>query len=216
MINKIKSQKILEILKSLYPDAQTSLSNFSNTWEFLVAVILSAQCTDARVNLVTKKLFKKYKTISDYANCNLKELEKDIYLTGFYKSKAKYIKKSAKIILEKYKGQVPNTIDELIALPGVGRKTANVILGNAFHKPEGIAVDTHVKRIAKRLRFSKQTDPVKIEEDLKKIFDKQDWTRLTHLFIYHGRAICTAYNPKCENCALRKYCKYYKENKNNQ
>ncbi len=210
MDKKDKAKKILKILKNLYPHTKTSLSNFSSNWEFLVAVILSAQCTDERVNKVTRKLFKKYKTIDDYAQANLKQLEKDIYSTGFYKNKAKNIKKSAKIILEKYDGKVPNDMQLLIKLPGVGRKTANVILSNAFNNPQGIAVDTHVTRLSFRLGLTKSKDPKIIEQDLMKLFDRKDWIKLTHLFIYHGRALCTAKNPKCNKCPLKNVCRYYK------
>lgn len=220
--------RILNILKKTYPDAKIVL-NYKTNWELLVAVILSAQCTDRMVNKVTAKLFKKYPTLDTYMNANPKEFEQDIRSTGFYKNKAKNILKTAKIIYEKYQGELPRTLAELITLPGVARKTANVILGNAYKVVEGIAVDTHVARISQRLRlvdlkkigggrnkvkvpgkntidFIKDANAEKIEKYLMRIIPKKDWFRFTYLIIDHGRAICKAQNPKCSNCPLKSLC----------
>lgn len=200
-----REQKILQLLKQHYPNAKIIL-NYSNNWELLVAVILSTQCTDTMVNRVTEKLFKRYKTIEDCANANLFELEQDIRSTGFYKNKAKNIKAAAMMILEKFKGHVPRTMNELIMLPGVARKTANIVLGNAYGVVEGIAVDTHVGRLSQRLGFSKFSNPDKIEQDLMQLFDKKDWFTLAYLLIEHGRKICVAKKPKCEQCFLNTLC----------
>ncbi len=200
-----KAKKIYSILKKIYPKAKIAL-NYSNNWELTVAVILSAQCTDKRVNIVTEKLFKKYRTIGDYANANLEEFQQDIRSTGFYRNKAKNIIASANIILKKFDGKVPDTMEELLELKGVARKTANVVLGNAYGKVEGIAVDTHVRRLSQRLGFTKKNDPVKIEQDLMKIFPKDNWYQLTYLLIEHGRAICDAKNPRCDECPLKELC----------
>lgn len=203
---------VLSLLKKHYPRARISLT-YSNNWELLVAVMLSAQCTDKMVNTVTAKLFKKYKSIEDYANADIHELENDIRSTGFYRNKAKNIQAAAKMVLEKFNGEVPRTMNELTKLPGVARKTANVVLGNAYQIFEGIAVDTHVRRLAQRLGLSRNTDPNKIEQDLMKLFDpakdgasKKDWFSLTYLLIEHGRAICVAKKPKCDECFLNKIC----------
>ena len=202
-----KVQKILETLDRLYPDARCSL-NFSNPLELLVATILSAQCTDERVNEVTKDLFRKYRSAEDYARVSQEELEKDIRPTGFYKNKAKSLRGCCKQLVEKFGGRVPADLDELVKLPGIGRKTANVVLGAAFGIP-GIVVDTHVKRISRRLGFTAEKDPVKIEFDLMKIVPRERWTKFSHQMIYHGRAVCKARNPLCDECALREYCDYY-------
>ena len=172
----------------------------------LIATILSAQCTDKRVNIVTKSLFKKYLTIDDYANAELKELEDDIRSTGFYRSKAKYIKKSAQMIKIKYESKVPRTMEELIKLPGVARKTANIVLFNAYGIIAGIAVDTHVKRLSQRIGLSKDKDPNKIEADLMKIVPQDKWMEISDLLIFHGREICNARKPKCVECVLKKIC----------
>ena len=198
-------KNLLELLKKHYPNSRIVL-NYNNNFELLAAVILSAQCTDVMVNKVTEKLFKKYKTTSDYANADISELEQNIRSTGFYRNKAKNIKKAAKIILEKFKGQLPHTIDQLLTLPGVARKTANVVLGNAYKIVEGIAVDTHVIRLSQRLGLSKNSDPVKIEQDLMKLIPKSEWFNLTYMLIDHGRAICDAKKPKCDICFLNKIC----------
>jgi endonuclease-3 len=196
---------ILPILKKTYPIAKCSLDH-SNPLELLVATILSAQCTDDRVNIVTKSLFKKYKSAKAYANAPQEQLEKDIQSTGFYRNKAKSLRGMAQSLLDKHEGQVPSTMDELTSLAGVGRKTANVVLGNAFHQNVGVVVDTHVARVSQRLDLTKNTDPVKIEQDLIPIIPQDDWTLWSHLLIYHGRAICQARKPKCQECPLLPYC----------
>lgn len=199
--------KILPILKKTYPDAKIAL-NWDNPWNLLVAVILSAQCTDVRVNLVTKDLFKKYKTPADYLAVGQAELEQDIRPTGFYRNKAKNIRGAAKKIIEDFGGQVPNTMEQLLTLPGVGRKTANCILGNAYGIP-GIPCDTHVIRLSRRLGLSANSDPVKLEFDLMEIVPKDKyggWTMFSHYIIWHGRAVCTARKPDCPHCPLARYC----------
>ena len=180
--------------------------NHETPWQLLIAVILSAQCTDARVNIVTKDLFQKYPTLQDFANASLKEMEQDIHSTGFYHNKAKNIIACAKVLLDKYDGKLPDTIEELTSLPGVGRKTANVILGNIYHKPS-IVVDTHVKRISKRLGLTKEDDPKKVEYDLMKKLPKDHWILYNIQIITFGRQICFARNPKCEICPLQDLCK---------
>ncbi len=197
--------EIIKRLKKEYPKAKIALE-FSNPIEILVATILSAQCTDERVNKVTKSLFKKYRTIKDYANANLKEFEQEIKSTGFYHNKAKNIISSAKIILEKFNGKVPDKMEDLLSLPGVARKTANIVLSNAYGIVEGIAVDTHVKRLSQRLGLTKNDDPVKIEQDLTKIIPKSDWFIISYLLIDHGRKICNAKKPKCFECVLSDLC----------
>jgi len=196
---------ILPILKRTYPQAKCSLDH-RTPLELLVATILSAQSTDERVNIVTKDLFKKYRSAKDYASVSQEELERDIHSTGFYRNKAKSIRAMAQSLLDKHGGQVPQTMDELTALAGVGRKTANVVLGNAFNINVGIVVDTHVTRLSWRLELTKQKDAVKIEQDLIPLVPQKDWTLFSHLLIYHGRATCQARNPDCENCAIRACC----------
>ncbi len=203
--------KILKILDQLYPDARCSL-NFANPLELLVATILSAQCTDDRVNEVTRKLFKKYRSAADYASVSQEELEEDIRSTGFYKNKAKNLRKCCQELVEKFNGEVPPDLDKLVKLPGIGRKTANVVLGAAFGIP-GIVVDTHVKRISQRLGLTREKDPVKIEFDLMKIIPKDRWTKFSHQLIYHGRAVCKSRKPLCDECALKEYCEYYHREK---
>ena len=198
-------QVCLAILKKMYPDAKPSL-NYRNPLELLVATILSAQSTDVQINRVTEKLFKKYSTAKDYANADLMELENDIYSTGFYKNKAKNIKGAAELIVEHYNGKVPETMEDLVTLPGVGRKTANIVLARAFGVIEGIAVDTHVKRVSRRLNFTKNTDPEKIEADLISIAPKEELDSISMILIYHGRKICQARKPKCEICILKNLC----------
>jgi endonuclease-3 len=198
---------ILPILKKTYPAAKCSL-DYSKPLELLVATILSAQCTDDRVNIVTKTLFKKYKSAKDYATVPQEELEKDIQSTGFYRNKAKSIRGMAASLLEKHGGRVPETMEELTALAGVGRKTANVVLGNAFDQNVGVVVDTHVGRLSQRLGLTTHTDAVKIEQDLMPIIPQADWTLWSHLLIAHGRAICQARRPKCEVCPLLPHCPY--------
>ncbi len=202
---KEKINEILKSLKKLYPDAHCAL-NFKNPHELLIATILSAQCTDERVNMVTEKLFKKYKTIKDFANTDLLEFEKDIYSTGFYRNKAKNIIGAAKIIDKKYNGKVPKDFDQLLELPGVARKTANCVMGNAFNIATGVVVDTHVIRITEKLGLTKNKDPKKIEEDLIKLLPKEEWINFSHMIIWHGRKICIARRPKCEICKLNRIC----------
>lgn len=202
--NKRRTGEIITLLKKRYPDARCAL-NHKNPLELLVATILSAQCTDVRVNKVTKDLFKKYKQAEDYAGAKPEILENDIRSTGFYKNKARSIIKCCKVIFEKYKGKIPATMEELVALGGIGRKTANVILGNAFGIP-GITVDTHVKRVAYRLALTKNQDPVKIEYDLMELVPKKEWTQFSHLMIFHGRYTCMARKPLCAECVLESHC----------
>ena len=196
---------ISPILKKTYPNAKCSLDH-STPLQLLVATILSAQCTDDRVNIVAKMLFKKYKSVRDYANVAPEELEKDIQSTGFYRNKAKSIRAMAASLIEKHGGSVPQTMEELTHLAGVGRKTANVVLGNAFGVDVGVVVDTHVGRLSQRLGLTSHDDPVKIEQDLMAIVPKEDWTLWSHLMIAHGRAICQARKPKCEECPLLAHC----------
>ncbi|MEM2183238.1 MAG: endonuclease III [Candidatus Bathyarchaeia archaeon] len=197
--------EIINLLEKVHPDAKLALK-WSNPLELLVATILSAQCTDERVNRVTENLFKKYKTAEDYANANLEEFENDIRTISFYRSKARNIKKACQILVEKYNSEVPKTIEDLLSLPGVARKTANVVLSNAYGIFEGIIVDTHVSRVSRRLGLTSEKDPEKIERDLMEIVPKEKWLRFADLLIFHGRRICTARNPKCSECALNKIC----------
>jgi|SRR3989339_1501478 len=206
-VDKCESQTI-KVLQKAYPNAKTAL-NFKTPLELLIATILSAQCTDKRVNIVTGSLFKKYKTVKDYASVNLKAFQKEISSINFYNNKAKNIINSAKIIIKDFQGKVPDSMEELIKLPGVGRKTATVVLYNAFNKISGITVDTHVMRVSQRLGFTSHTTPEKIEMDLMEIFPKQLWGKLSHLLIYHGRSICIARKPKCPKCPLKKSCPSY-------
>ena len=222
-------QTIIQLLKKAYPDAKIALK-FKNPWELLVSVILSAQCTDVMVNKVTEKLFAKYKILDDYISADIKEFEQDIKSTGFYHNKAKNISATAKIIKEKFGGNVPNTMETLLTLPGVARKTANVVLGNAFGVVEGIAVDTHVHRLSQRLRlinmgkiggkkemmfikkkktildYKKDADPNKIEQELMSVVPKGNWFGFTYRIIDHGRAICKAQRPDCAHCVLNTLC----------
>jgi endonuclease-3 len=198
-------QAIIEELRRLYPQARCSL-NFSNPLELLVATQLSAQCTDERVNMVTKDLFRKYRTVEDYANASQEELEQDIRSTGFYRNKAKNIRAACQRIISDYGGEVPQTMPELLSLPGVARKTANVVLGNAFGISEGFVVDTHIGRLARRLGWTTHEDPVKVEQDLMRLIPQEDWLDLSHLLIFHGRAICDARKPLCEECTLAHLC----------
>lgn len=205
---KKQSKEIVKILKERYPDAKCSL-DFETPFEMLVAVMLSAQCTDERVNKTTPEIFAKYSKPEDFANIDIEELEELIHPCGFYKNKAKNIKACAKMIMEEHNGEVPKTMEELIKLPGVGRKSANVVMLEAFGDAEGIAVDTHCKRIANKLGLSHEKEPEKIEQDLLKIFDKEDYKDINHLFIWHGRNTCDARNPKCEECVLKEVCEEY-------
>jgi endonuclease-3 len=200
-----KANEILALLKNEYPEIKIAL-HYSNPLELLVATILSAQCTDKQVNTVTKKLFAKYRTVQDFAGISQEELEKEIYSTGFYRNKAKNIIAACKIIVSEYNSKVPDTMEELLKLPGVARKTANIVLSVAFGKVEGMAVDTHVKRLSGRLGLTAYTDPEKIEKDLLKIIPKNDWDIFSLLLINHGRKVCTARKPLCEKCILNKLC----------
>jgi endonuclease-3 len=197
-------KNILPILKKTYPDAKVALK-FTNAFELLIATILSAQCTDKRVNMVTKEVFKKYKSPADWANADIKEIEQDIKSTGFYHNKAANIKNASKAILEQFGGKIPETIDELVTLPGVGRKTANVVIGGAFGKP-AITCDTHVIRLSRRLQLSENSDPVKLEFDLAEIVPQKDWMLLSNCLIFHGRNICFARRPDCLNCPIARFC----------
>jgi endonuclease-3 len=202
---KARVAKIVGLLEKEHPDARIAL-NYLNPLELLVATILSAQCTDQRVNIVTKTLFKKYRRAEDYANADLKELEQDIKSTGFYRNKARNIKKCCQMLVEKFNSQIPKTMEEILELPGVARKTANIVLSNAYGIVEGIAVDTHVRRLAKRLGLTSNEEPVKIEQDLMKLVPRNKWMKFTDLLIFHGRRVCTAKKPKCEACVINKLC----------
>lgn len=204
---KKRVSKIFPLLKKEYPNAKCELVH-DNPLELLVGTILSAQCTDVRVNIVTKDLFKKYKCAADYADAEQNKLEEDIRTTGFYRNKAKNIIACCKQIVEKHDGQVPGTMEELTALAGVGRKSANVLLGNAFDVP-GMVCDTHVIRLSRRLQLSENSDPVKLETDLQKIVPKKrggGWTMFSHLIVWHGRYRCKARKPECDGCVISKHC----------
>ena len=200
-----REEEIYSLLSKNYPDARIAL-NYKNPWELLVCVVLSAQCTDKRVNIVTEKLFRKYASIEDYARADLKEFEGDIRSTGFYRNKAKNIISSAKFIINNFNGKVPDNMDDLLKLQGVARKTANIVALNAYGIICGIAVDTHVKRLSAKLGFTKENNPVKIENDLMKIFPRKLWGKLSYLLIEHGRALCKAVNPACGDCFLKDLC----------
>ena len=210
-MNKKDAVKMVEILKQTYPDATCSL-DFETPFQAVVAVILSAQCTDERVNKTTPALFKRCKTVEDFANIDIKELEDFIHPCGFFKNKAKNIKLCAKQVLEKFDGQVPNNMEDLMSLAGVGRKTANVVLLEVFGIAEGVAVDTHAKRISNLIGLSNEKEPEKIEQDLIKLFPKEYLKDINHLFVWHGRNTCIARNPKCDVCTINGYCKHYKKN----
>jgi len=197
--------KVIELLEKQYPVAKTAL-DYSNPLEMLVATMLSAQTTDVTVNIVTKKLFKKYRTPEDYANVDIKELEQDIHSTGFYHNKARNLQKCCQLLVEKFHSQVPKTMEELLELPGVARKTANIVLYNSFGTIAGIAVDTYVNRLSQRLGLTENDDSAKIEQDLMKITPKEKWMKLTDLLIFHGRQVCTAKKPRCDACVLNRYC----------
>lgn len=210
-MNKKDAIKIVEILKNTYPDAKCSL-DFKTPFEMLVAVCLSAQCTDDRVNKTTPSIFARFDTPEEFANADIKELEALVHPCGFYKNKAKNLKAAGQKIVADFNGKVPNTMEELMAIPGVGRKSANVIMLEAFNMPQGIAVDTHCKRIANRLGLSNESEPSKIEQDLLKILPSEYYKDVNHIFIWHGRNTCTSQNPKCSTCPVRDYCKFYKKN----
>jgi len=201
---KTRALKILKALKKLFPEPKIAL-NFKNNWELLTAVILSAQCTDKKVNEVTEKLFKKYRKLDDYLRANPREFEEDIKSTGFYKNKAKSILGAAKMIENKFGGRLPKTMADLLTVPGVGRKTANVVLGNAYGVVEGIAVDTHVRRLSRAFGLTNETDPDKIERDLMKLIPRKDWFYFTYGLIDYGRKYCPARPHRHENCPLKKF-----------
>ena len=200
-----RSRRILDTLRRTYPDAHCELS-YSNPLELLIATILSAQCTDKQVNIVTPDLFRKYKTAADYAKAPLPALENDIRRLGFFRNKAKSIKGCCRQLVEKYGGEVPRTMEQLVALPGVGRKTANVVLGNAFGINEGVVVDTHVARLSQRLGMTKESTPEKIETDMVELVPRDDWTLFSHWLIWHGRRRCFARKPQCGECEVRELC----------
>ncbi|OGF51896.1 endonuclease III [Candidatus Giovannonibacteria bacterium RIFCSPLOWO2_02_FULL_43_11b] len=201
MTKKERAKKILAALRKLYPDAKIALK-YRNNMQLLAAVIMSAQCTDKKVNEVTEKLFKKYKSVADFADADIKTFEKEIYQTGFYHAKSRNIIASAKMIRREFKGVLPKTMEEILRLPGVARKTANVVLGNAYGVVEGIAVDTHVKRLSKALGLTTETDPVKIERDLMQIIPKKDWFKFTYMLIDYGRKHCPARPHNHDSCPL--------------
>ena len=203
--------KIIECLKLAYPDATCSL-DFTTPFEMMISVMLSAQCTDERVNKTTPNLFCKYNTPEEMVKVDIKELEEIIHPCGFYKNKAKNIILASEMIIEKYGGEVPKQIDELVKIPGVGRKSANVIMLEAFNTPCGIAVDTHAKRISNKMGFSKESDPIKIEQDLINVFPKKYFYDVNHLFVWHGRNYCDARKPDCKRCPVNKYCDNFLEN----
>lgn len=209
MDNKEKARRVLDILEKEFPGAKTAL-NFENPLQLLIATILSAQATDKLVNQVTETLFKKYRTARDFADADPAQLEKDLSSINFYRNKAKSVRGACRIIVDWHGGKVPEMLDELTALPGVGRKTANIVLGNAFGKA-ALAVDTHVKRVAQRLGLTDNDDPDKIEADLTAIIPEERWTQTTHLLIHHGRKTCKAVRPDCEHCPIQAYSVYYRD-----
>ena len=202
---KERTQQVILLLEKQYPNAKTAL-NYTNPLEILVATILSAQTTDERINIVTKTLFKKYKTPQDYANIDIKELEQDIHSTGFYHNKARNLQNCCRMLIEKFNSQVPKTMQELLELPGVARKTANIVLYNAYGVVDGIAVDTHVRRLSQLLGLADTDNADKIEQELMQITPKGDWMKLTDVLIFHGRQVCIARKPKCEICVLNQIC----------
>ena len=202
---KARAQKVMELLEKEHADAKIAL-HYKNPLELLVATILSAQATDEQINALTPKLFQKYKTAEDYSNADLAELEQDIRSSGFYHNKAKNLKNSAKMLVEKYNSQVPKTMEELVELPGVARKTGNIVLFNAYGIIAGVAVDTHVRRLAQRLGLTENTKQDKIEKDLMDIIPKDKWMHITDLLIFHGRRVCDARKPRCDACVLNKIC----------
>jgi endonuclease-3 len=204
----VRQERVAEIIARLhaeYPEARISLE-FDNPYELIVATILSAQCTDERVNLVTPALFKRFPTPDDLAGARPEVVEDMIRSTGFFRNKTKSLLGMANAVVDRHEGRIPNTMEELVRLPGVGRKTANVVLGNAFGIDEGIVVDTHVTRLSNRLGLTRQQDAVKIEQDLVKIVPREEWTDIAHLFIHHGRAVCKAPTPRCAQCVLSDIC----------
>src|SRR2546423_216289 len=202
---KQRTEEIIKLLKRAHPDARCAL-NHANAFELLIATILSAQCTDQRVNIVTAELFRKYRKPEDYLKVRDTELQQDIKTTGFFRNKTKSIQGACKMLGEDFNGQLPKTMEELLKLPGVARKTANVVLGVAYGIAAGIVVDTHVSRLYERLRLTKQKDAVKIEQDLIELVPKKDWIIFSHLLIFHGRRVCKARRPLCEECVVEKLC----------
>lgn len=211
-ITKQESKELIEILRKTYPEAKCSL-DFTTPFQMVVAVMLSAQCTDERVNKVTPALFERCKTIEDFANIDIKELESLVHSCGFYKNKAANIKACAKDVLDRFNGIVPQNMDDLMSLPGVGRKSANVVMLEAFGMPQGIAVDTHAKRISNLIGLSSEQLPEKIEQDLLKIFNQDVLNDVNHLFVWHGRNTCIARKPNCSNCSINNFCDYYLKHK---
>lgn len=202
---KQRVQKTIELLSQLYPTAKTAL-NYANPLELLIATMLSAQTTDAQVNKVTQTLFRKYRSAKDYAEAPILQIEEDIHSTGFYHNKARNLKACAQMLIDKFHGEVPKTMEELIQLPGVARKTANIVLYFAYGVTAGVAVDTHVMRLSQRLGLTEQKDQNRIERDLMALLPKEQWMPLTNLLIYHGRQVCTAKKPRCDACVLNKFC----------
>jgi endonuclease-3 len=200
-----RTAQIIKLLKRAHPDAKCAL-NHSNPFELLIATILSAQCTDERVNIVTADLFRKYRKPEDYLKVRDTELQQDIRTTGFFRNKTKSIQGACKVLIEEFGGQVPQTMEELLRVPGAARKTANVVLGVGFGIAEGVVVDTHVSRLSQRLKLTRQKDPVKIERDLMELVPRKDWIIFSHLLIFHGRRICKARRPLCEECVVEKLC----------
>lgn len=209
-MNKEKFEKIYSALTKMYPNVTVSL-NFNSAFELVICLILAAQCTDKRVNEVTKDIFNKYNSPEDFANMDLEKIQKMIKSCGFYINKAKNIQKASKQLIQNFNGVVPNDIELLQTLAGIGRKSANCIMADVFHNPQGVAIDTHAKRICNRLGISNHSDPLKIEQDLLKIANKKYWQNLNLIFVTHGRDKCSAYHPKCDICSLHKYCKYYSD-----
>jgi endonuclease-3 len=202
---RVRAQEIVARLREMYPDARCSL-DYETPLQLLVATILSAQCTDERVNTVTRQLFQKYRTAEDYARVPQEEFEQEIRSTGFYRNKAKAIRQAAQLLLDEFRGEVPRTMEELIRLPGVARKTANVVLGNCWGIASGVVVDTHVARLSRRLGLTEHQDPEKIERDLMELIPQQEWIFLGHALIYHGRRVCEARKPRCAECRLASLC----------
>jgi len=202
-----RAKEIIKVLRKTYPGSRTAL-NYRTPLQMLISTILSAQCTDKRVNKITPSLYKKYRKASDFANADSSELEQEIHSAGFYRSKSKNIISACRKIVEEFGGEVPDSMEELITLPGVARKTANIVLSSSFGKAEGIAVDTHVRRLSGRLGLSGNKDPVKIERDLMEILPKKDWLDFNYLLVNHGREVCRARNPLCSECVISKLCEY--------
>jgi endonuclease-3 len=209
MTKRKKVEEIIKIFDKLYPDAECTLE-YRDPLQLLISTQLAAQCTDARVNIVTRELFQKYRNAEDFANADLHELEQAIKSTGFYRNKARNIKNCCRDIVEKFGGNIPDNLEDMLTLPGVGRKTANLVLGDIFGIP-GIVVDTHAKRLSQRIGLTGNEDPKKIEFDLMKVVPKNEWGRFCHQLVYHGRAVCNARKPKCAQCMISSFCDYYKK-----